>query len=97
MARVTAEDIKIFNELYYKNKTFSSVARETGFSSSTVSKYVDKNWVPVAPEDIIRFKREDLPPFNTRQFENVENYGELCEMTDEEYEEIKELWKEMAI
>ena len=34
--RVTNEDILIFNEIYYKTKNYAQVARETGFSASTV-------------------------------------------------------------
>ena len=46
MARkVTTDDIKQFNELYYKYKSYAEVARITGWSSSTVSKYVDKNYL----------------------------------------------------
>ena len=36
MAKVTNEDIVRFNELYAKLKTYAAVARETGFSASTV-------------------------------------------------------------
>ena len=38
--RVTQEDIIKINELYLKLKNKSAVARETGFSLSTISKYI---------------------------------------------------------
>jgi hypothetical protein len=98
MARkVTPEDIVQFNELYYKLKTYAAVARETGFSASTVSKYVDKNWRPVDKENIIRFKEEDLPEFSTEIFKGVENYGDLCVLSFEEIREINQLWEELSI
>ncbi len=98
MARkVTPEDIILFNELYFKLKTYAAVARETGFSASTVSKYVDKNWRPVEKENVKKFTKEEVPEFSTEMFRGVENYGELCVLSDEEKEEIKELWKELAI
>lgn len=98
MARkVTPEDIIVFNELYFKLKTYAAVARETGFSASTVSKYVDKNWRPVEKENVKKFTKEEVPEFSTEMFRGVENYGELCVLSDEEKEEIKELWKELAI
>lgn len=98
MARkVTPEDIILFNELYFKLKTYAAVARETGFSASTVSKYVDKNWHPVEKENVKKFTKEEVPEFSTEMFRGVENYGELCVLSDEEKEEIKELWKELAI
>ena len=95
--KVTADDILKMNELYYKYHTYAQVAREIGFSASTVSKYVDKNWKPVEVENIIKFDLKDLPEFDTSIFAGVDNYGDLCVLTEREREEIKELWGEMAI
>lgn len=98
MARkVTPEDIILFNELYFKLKTYAAVARETGFSAGTVSKYVDKNWRPIEKDNVRKFTKEEVPEFSTEMFRGIENYGELCVLSDEEKEEIKELWKELAI
>ena len=98
MARkVTIDDIKQFNELYYKHKSYAEVARITGWSSSTVSKYVDKNYAPAAESEIKRFGITSMPTFSTVAFETVANLGELCVLSDEEKEEIKELWKELVI
>lgn len=99
MARkVTTDDIKQFNELYYKHKSYAEVARQTGWSAATVSKYIDKNFSPVAEEQILRFNpKSDLPEFSTKMFEGIQNYGELCVLSDEEKSEIQELWKEIAI
>ena len=55
-SRVTSEDILRMNEIYYKTRVFAEVARQTGFSASTVRKYVDVNWKPVENENIIRFE-----------------------------------------
>ena len=38
--RVTPEDIVIFHELYSKFGTYARVARETGFSASTIGRYI---------------------------------------------------------
>ena len=62
-SKVTNEDILRINELYYKHKVYAEVARQTGFSASTVKKYVDKNWTPVCAENIIRFDLAQLPDF----------------------------------
>ena len=97
MARVTSEDILRMNEIYYKTRVFAEVARQTGFSASTVRKYVDVNWKPVVSENIIRFEMEDLPEFDTTCFKGVDNYGDLCVLTGREQEEMKELWKELAV
>ena len=99
MARkVTTEDIKQFNELYCKYKSYAEVARQTGWSASTVSKYIDKNYKPVDTTQIIKFDlKKDMPEFSTDLFDGVENFGDLCILTDEEEEEIKKLWEEMVV
>ena len=94
--KVTQDNIKEFNALYYETKNYSEVARRTGFSASTVRKYVDKNWKPIDTTDIIRFTGE-VPDINFNMFRGLENYGELCQFSDEEFEEIKLLWKELEI
>ena len=98
-SKVTNEDVLRINELYYKHKTYAEVARQTGFSASTVKKYVIKNWAPVATENIIHFDMAQLPDFTkaAELFRNIDNYGYLCVLTDYEKEEIKELWGELAL
>ena len=99
MARVTSEDILRMNEIYYKTHVFAEVARQTGFSASTVRKYVDVNWKPVVSEEIVVFNMNDIPDFKeaVKCFRGVDNYGDLCVLTEQECEEIKELWKELAV
>jgi hypothetical protein len=98
MARkVTTDDIKQFNELYYKHKSYAEVARITGWSSSTVSKYIDKNYQPVASADIKRFNvNTDLPEFNSEIFV-VENLGDLFVLSEDELVEMIDFHKELAI
>ena len=93
MTKVTPADITKFNELYllYKNK--ARVARETGFSASTVSKYIDPNWRP--PKISKHFTVEELPDFDEEKFKNIDNFGVLCIYIVEEKEEIEELWEEI--
>lgn len=95
--RVSSEDILRMNEIYYKTRVFAEVARQTGFSASTVRKYVDVNWKPVENENIIKFDMNDLPEFDTTCFRGIENYGDLCVLTEREQDEMKELWKELAV
>lgn len=92
--RVTTDNIKEFNALYYETKNFSEVARRTGFSASTVRKYVDKNWEPV--KEVKKFTGE-VEEVDFKIFRGIENFGDLCVLSDEEFEEIKELWKELSI
>ena len=99
MARkVTTDDIKQFNELYYKYKSYAEVARQTGWSSSTVTKYIDKNYTPVIEAEIKRFNvATDLPEFDSDIFANTEDWGTLLVMSEEELDEMVDLWKELAI
>ena len=97
MARVTSEDIPRMNEIYYKTHVFAEVARQTGFSASTVRKYVDVNWKPVELDKIIKFDLNNLPEFDTTPFKHVSDYGAMCILDDEEIDQIRELWKELAV
>lgn len=96
MAKVTPQDVQTFNEKYYACHNYAQVARETGFSASTVRKYVQKDWVPPVIEDRIEFCDEMFTSYAI-QFQNSSNFGELCELSEEEEQEIAELWKEMSI
>lgn len=97
MARVTSEDILRMNEIYYKTRVFAEVARQTGFSASTVRKYVDVNWKPVELDKIIKFDLNNLPEFDTTPFKHIDDYGAICILDDEEIDQIRELWKELAV
>ena len=98
-SKVTNEDILRINELYYKHKTYAEVARQTGFSASTVKKYVILNWAPVATENIQKFDGSSLPHFTkaVEIFRGVSNYGNLCVLSEKELEEIGALWGELAV
>ena len=96
--KVSLNDIKNMNELYLKFKTYAEVARQTGFSPSTVRKYIQKDYVSQNDIQMIKFNLEkDLPKFDGSKFENLDNFGELCVLSEEEKLEIKELWKEILI
>ena len=98
-SKVTNEDILRINEIYYKTKVYAETARQTGFSASTIKKYVIPGWQPVAVENIKKFDENSLPDFQkaVEIFRGIENYGDLCVLTEREQEEIKELWGELAI
>ena len=98
MARkVTTDDIKQFNELYVQHKSYAAVARITGWSASTVSKYIDKNYQPIVTENIERFDMARMPEFDSSALEFANNFGDLCSLSDEEQKQIEKLWKELAI
>lgn len=96
MAKVTPQDIQSFNERYYACRNFAQIARETGFSASTVRKYVQKDWTPPCTEQQITFSDEMFSPYLER-FNGLQNFGDICELSSAEQVEIEELWKEMSI
>lgn len=96
MRKVNKEDIVQMNELYQKLGSYAAVARETGFSASTVSKYVDKNYKKVDESTIIRYQG-DLPEFVVEEVSAYEDFGDLCVLDDEEEAELQILWGEMQI
>lgn len=95
--KVTNEDILRINEIYYKTKVYTETARQTGFSASTIKKYVIPGWEPIKEESVIRFERSQVPEFDFSTFKGIDNYGDLCVLTTEELEELKDLWRELAV
>lgn len=95
--RVTSEDIKRINELYAQCHNYSQVAREVGFAPSTVKKYVIQGYQPEEEREILRFVPTSMPEFTGRAFDGIENYGDLCVLTDREKKEIEGLWKELSV
>ena len=96
MARVTQQDIINFNNLYYKYKSFAEVARQTGFSAGTVSKYVDKNYVPIDDTKKKTFSGE----INNSNFDvlvAVDTWGVLLSLSEDELKKLEELWNELTI
>lgn len=98
--KVTPTDIVNFNELYLKLHTYSAVAKETGFSPSTVSKYIDKNYKSIEEKAKIRVVfNQELTPLTIDQIENYDkirgHWGLTCELTEIEREELKELYAEI--
>ena len=99
MKKVTNDDILQINALYFRYKNYAEVARQTGFAASTVKKYVIQNWEPVKVDNIVRFDLVNLPNFFdvAPLFRGVENYGDLCVLSEEEKEQMKSLWEELAV
>ena len=96
--KVTQEDIIRFNELYIIHKTYAAVARETGFAPSTVKKYIIPGYVPQEKIEKKEFTADMIPEkIDFSLFKGKDDWGELCELTKEEEEGIKELWTEILM
>ena len=94
--KVTKEDQIRMNELYLKYKTYAEVARQTGFSPSTVKKYIIPNFIPESQIEIKKFT--GVLPNNFIQLpKSLKEWARLLELTEEEKLEIEEVRKEILI
>lgn len=95
MKVVTYEDVKEMNRLYLELKTYAAVARKLGFAPSTVKKYIKSDFTPIEQKEIKKFEGP-LPEFDSSIF-RVEDWHDLCTLSDEEVEEITKLWEEIEL
>lgn len=98
--KVTQTDITRMNELYLTLKTYAAVAREVGFSASTVSKYIVSGYKSVAErlKNRTPFTGEIKPltPERIDAFKTLRgHWGLMCELTEEEKEGMKTLYDEV--
>ena len=94
--KITNEIIDKINLLYLKIGTYSGVAKEIGCAPSTVKKYIKKDYQ--IPNNIpIKKFNSIITPVQREKFLGSNNWGEFCILSNEEREEMKELWEEMVI
>lgn len=97
MARkVQQADIERMLELYCQLGTYAAVAREVGFSASTVRKYILENQVITPPAAVELFDTAKLNSEIDYTMFLVPNWGDLCVLTNDEKNEVEQLWKELA-
>lgn len=97
MARkVQQADIERMLELYDQLGTYAAVAREVGFSASTVRKYILENQVITPSAAVEVFDTTMLDSEVDYTMFRISNWGDLCVLTDDEKDEIKQLWKELV-
>ena len=96
--RLTEEDKLRINEVYYLTHNYAETARQTGFSAASVKKYVLLDFKPQTNIEKTTFNEDEIPKqIDYKPFVNSENWGEFCELTEEEKEEMKDLWKELVL
>ncbi len=94
MARkVTDKDIIDMNEAYLLCKTYSGVATATGWSASTVRKYI----IPGYTSQKQKVQYNITIPSIEDTIQSLLGCAALCSVTEEEKEELAELWKDMLI
>lgn len=93
MKRVGPDDIIKINEAYLACGTYSGAAAATGWSASTVRKYVISDY---KSEQKVEAADIELPPIEEIA-EKLPPWYDITCLTPEEEKEIKLLWKEMLI
>lgn len=96
-SKVTQEDIINMNELYLKYKTYAEVARQTGFSPSTVKKYIVPNFVSQEKLEIKKFNKLLTDTFPASFPKGVAEWAKVLAFTDQEFAAMEELRKEILI
>ncbi len=92
--KVTPPDIIKFNELYLQLHSYAAVARATGFSASTIKKYIQTNYTPQQERTVVRFDSE-LPQDIDLELFNKEDWRDLCLLSAAEKTMIEKLWEEL--
>lgn len=88
--KVTIEDKLKMNELYLELKSYAAVARATGFSASTVKRYIIDGYQKVETENVVAWEGE-LPTIGTYKIDKCLSFSEI------ELSKIEQLRKEIAI
>lgn len=93
MKRVTQDDIIAMNEAYLACGTYSGAAKATGWSASTVKKYIIDGY---KSEQKVEAVDIELPPIE-EIVDRLPPWYDITCLTPEEEKEIKQLWGEMLI
>ena len=93
MKRVGPDDIIKINEAYLACGTYSGAAAATGWSASTVKKYIISDY---KSEQKVEAVDIELPPIEEIA-EKLPPWYDITCLTPEEEKEIKQLWKEMVV
>jgi len=92
LRRVDNQAIIEINEAYLACGTLSGAAKATGWSASTVKKYLIPDF---KSEQKVEVANIELPPIS-KVLEQLQGDNLTCLRPDEE-KEIKNLWKEMLV
>lgn len=94
--RVTAKDIEEMNIVYSYCHSYAETATATGWSASTVRKYVDPNYVRI-DEAVNDPKLEDYQKTVDDVIQDLTSQVDLTALNDAELASMPDLWKELVI
>ena len=95
MRRVTEEDIIQMNEAYLLCGTYSGAAKATGWSASTVKKYIINGYT--SQNDAVALESMITLPDLDKVVVALSQMAHATMLTSEEALEVTELWKEILI
>lgn len=101
----TPENIEKINELYYELGVKAEVARQLGCSAATVSKYIQKGYIPQSKRPEIELDETAMPQgphdFILFMSSNERSAGEAfckgCMLSEEEWDEMREIQDKYVI
>lgn len=98
--RLTDNDILAIQECYSRIGTYSGVAKELGFSPSTVKKYVLLDQSPKTAEEKKEIFSSFEPPVDLENLQIPKDKSEwrkMCSLSEEEIQETLSFTKNLSI
>jgi hypothetical protein len=99
-SRITDAQIRLINEAYAQCHTYSGAAKAARCSPSTAKKYIVNGYTPVSegslPEGSLSYDIRPIPMDDIVPFTTPEEIYNATMVSEEEKEELKSFWKEIA-
>lgn len=92
--KLTNEDIQNIKRAYSEIGTYTGVARKLGFSPATVKKYTTTS-INIQTPIVKKHFQDGIPPAESIIWHSKEYITKLGKLSEEEIEEIKDLWGEI--
>ena len=92
---VQPSDIIAMNEAYLKIGTYAGAARATGWSASTVKRYIIPDYKSKAEREPVEKIEFVIPPADTLKY--PDSWSDFLTLSEEEIKGIKELQKTISI
>ena len=91
--RVTPEDIKHINDVYYLCKNYSKTAQATGWSAGTVKKYIIDGYEPEAHKVEYSFNPKSVDEVASNLVED----SDITLLSEKEKREVEKLWETLVV
>lgn len=100
MARITQDQIEQINEVYAQCGVKTQTAKIVGVSVASVTKYLIPNYIPRAQRETYTFEKEIIGFRSMLEIiddaqDKIQSFIDLYELTQEEWNDLKELQKEV--